>query len=55
MRVYIVETEEVANVMYQVRAETPEQANHQASLGLGTVVDRWVSSREVVSEAELDD
>ena len=38
MKIYIVETEEVANVMYQVRAETPEQANHQASLGLGTCV-----------------
>lgn len=55
MRTYIVEVEEVANVMYRVFAETPEHANHQASLGLGTVVDRWVSSREIVCEAELDD
>lgn len=55
MRTYMVEVEEVVNVWYSVEADSPEHANHQASLGLGTAVDRWTISREVVCEAELDD
>ena len=55
MRAYGVKVEEVANVWYEVEADSPAEANALAARGLGTVIDRWVSSREVVSEAELDD
>lgn len=53
MRTYMVEVEEVANVWYEVVADTPHAANWAAADGKGLEVDRWVSSREVVCEAEL--
>lgn len=55
MRTYMVEVEEVATVLYGVKADSPEEANALAARGLGTAVDRWTISREVVREAELDD
>ena len=55
MRTYMVEVKEVANVWYGVRADSPEESNALAARGLGTAVDRWTISREVVCEAELDD
>lgn len=55
MRVYTVEVEEVANVWYEVVADSPEAADWVAVRGRGLEVDRQVSSREVVSGAEIDD
>ncbi len=55
MRTYMVEVEEVANVWYGVKADSPAEANALAARGLGTAVDRWTISREVVCEAELCD
>ena len=55
MRTYEVEVEEVASVWYEVEATSPEEANYFASRGLGTLVGRWTTSREVVCGAELCD
>ena len=53
MRTYMVEVEEVANVWYEVVADTPHAANWAAADGKGLEVDRQVSNREVVCGAEL--
>ena len=55
MRVYTVEVEEVANVWYEVEADSPAEANALAARGLGTIIDRYTTSRTVVCEAELVD
>ena len=55
MRTYMVEVEEVADVLYKVEADSPDEANYFASRGLGTLVGRWTTSREVVCGEELDD
>lgn len=55
MRTYMVEVEEVVNVWYEVEADFPEEANHLARRGLGTITDRYATSRKVIREAELCD
>ena len=55
MKIYMVEVEEVADVLYKVVASSPEAANRAAAAGKGLEVDRLVARRELVCGEELDD